>query len=102
MLNGVGLTQEFWVEVVDTTQYLVNKSPSSALVDSTPHEVWFCKNHFLSHLRVFSCDAFVHVPKENKNNLDNKEFKCIFIDYTDGLKGFNLWNAMLRKTNIYS
>eukprot|EP00253_Pinus_taeda_P029410 PITA_29410 len=36
MLNGVGLGQEFWVEAVDTTCYLVNKSPSSTLEDKTP------------------------------------------------------------------
>jgi hypothetical protein len=45
MLNGVGLAQEFWVKVVDAIKYLVNISPSSALVNSTTHEVWFGKNH---------------------------------------------------------
>eukprot|EP00253_Pinus_taeda_P028523 PITA_28523 len=29
MLNGAGLGQEFWAEVVDTACYLVNRSPSS-------------------------------------------------------------------------
>ena len=36
MLSGAGLGQEFWVEVVDTTCYLVNRSPSSTLEDKTP------------------------------------------------------------------
>jgi transposase InsO family protein len=40
MLNGVGLAQELWAEAVDTARYLVNTSPSSILVDTTPHEVW--------------------------------------------------------------
>jgi hypothetical protein len=43
MLNGVGLTQELWAEAVDTAKYLVNMSPSSALVDTTPHEVWLVR-----------------------------------------------------------
>ena len=43
MLNGVGLGQEFWVEAMGTTCYLVNRSPSSALDDKTPHEVWSAK-----------------------------------------------------------
>jgi len=38
MLNGVGLGQEFWVEVVETTCHLVNRSPSSALEDKTSQE----------------------------------------------------------------
>jgi hypothetical protein len=49
----------------------------------------------------FGCDAFVHVPKEKRNKLDNKEVKCIFIGYKDGMKGYKLWDPVLRKT-IYS
>jgi hypothetical protein len=64
MLSGVGLAQELWEEAIDKEKYLVNRSPSSELVDSTPHEVWFGKNPSLSHLKVFGCDAFVHVPKK--------------------------------------
>ena len=52
--------------MVETTCYLVNRSPSSALDDKTPQEVWTRKKPSLSHLRVFGSDAYVHVPKENK------------------------------------
>eukprot|EP00253_Pinus_taeda_P016989 PITA_16989 len=64
MLNGAGLGQEFWAEAGDTACYLVNRSPSSTLEDKTPQEVWTGKKPSLSHLRVFGCDAYVHVPKE--------------------------------------
>jgi len=73
MLSGAALAQEFWVEAVDTACYLVNRSPSLVLFDMTPHEVWFGNNPSLSHLKVFGCGAFVHVPKEKRNMLDNKE-----------------------------
>eukprot|EP00253_Pinus_taeda_P015670 PITA_15670 len=51
MLSGAALGQEFWAEAVDTACYLVNRSPSSALEDKTPQEVWTCKKPSLSHLR---------------------------------------------------
>ena len=73
MLNGVKFTKEFWAVVVNTTQYLVNRSPSSTLVDSTPHEVWFGNNPSLSHLKVFGCDAFVLVPKEKRSKLEKRK-----------------------------
>ena len=72
MLNGAGLGQELWAEVVGTACYLVNRSPSSALVDKTPHKVWYGKKPSLEHLRVFGCDAYVHVPKKNRSKMDNK------------------------------
>eukprot|EP00253_Pinus_taeda_P002397 PITA_02397 len=79
MLSGAGLGREFWVEAAETTCYLVNRSPSSALEDKTPQEVWTGKKPSLSHLRVFECDAYVHVPKEKRTKLDSKSKKCIFI-----------------------
>jgi hypothetical protein len=101
MLSGSELGQEFWVEAVGTTCYLVNRSPSSALDDKTPHEVWYGKKPSLQHLRVFGCDAYVHVPKENRSKLDKKAEKCIFIGYKYGVKGYKLWNPETKKT-IYS
>jgi hypothetical protein len=98
MLSGVGLHKNSGQEAVDTAKYLVNMSPSSVLVDMTPHEVWFGKNPSLSHLKVFGCDAFVHVPKEKRSKLDKKEVKCIFIGYKEGMKGYKLWDPASRKT----
>jgi hypothetical protein len=92
MLSGAVLEQEFWAEAMSTACYLVNRSPSSALDDTTPHEVWSGKKPSLQHLRVFGCDAYVHVPKENRSKLDYKAEKCIFIGYKDGVKGYKLWN----------
>jgi hypothetical protein len=71
------------VEVVDTTRYLVNTYPSLALVNTKTNEVWYAKNPSVSYLKVFGCDAFVHVLKEKRRNLDKKEFKCIFIGHEE-------------------
>jgi hypothetical protein len=92
MLSGAGLGQEFWSKAVGTASYLVNRSPSSALDDKTPQEVWTGKAPSLTHLKVFSCNAYVHVPKENMSKMDKKVEKCIFIGYKDGLKGYKIWN----------
>jgi len=96
MLNGVGLGHEFWAEEVDTIWYIFNRSPSLALEDKAPHEVWTGKKPSLSHLRVFGCDTYVHVPKEKRTKLDSKYERCIFIRYKYGLKGYKIWNPETR------
>jgi hypothetical protein len=101
MLSGVGLGKKFWVEAVGTACYLVNRSPSSALDDKTPQEIWTGKKPFLTYLKVFGCDAYAHVPKEKRSELDKKAEKCIFIGYTDGLKGYKIWNPETKKV-VYS
>jgi hypothetical protein len=86
---------------VGTACYLVNKSPSSGLGDKTPQDLWTGKEPSLTHLKLFSYDAYVHVPKESKSKLDKKAEKCIFIGYKDGLKGYKLWNLETKKV-VYS
>eukprot|EP00253_Pinus_taeda_P022563 PITA_22563 len=53
MLSGAGLGQEFWAEAMETTCYLVNKSPSLVLEDKSPQEAWIGKKPYLSHLRGY-------------------------------------------------
>ena len=91
MRSGVGLGQEFWALAVDTACYLKNGSPTSALVDKTPYEVWSGQKPYVAHLIIFCCEAFVHVPKKKRSKLDNKAEKCIFVGYKDGIKGYKLW-----------
>jgi transposase InsO family protein len=79
MLSGAGLGHELWEETVGTACYLVNRSPSSTLVEKTSHEVWNGKKPSLEHIRVFGCDAYAHVPMENMSNLDNKDETCVYL-----------------------
>ena len=101
MLSGAGLGQEFWAVAVDTACLLKNISPTLALVDKTPHEVWSSEEPSVAHLRIFGCEAFMHVLKEKRSKLDNKAKKCIFVGYKDGIKGYKLWNPVTRKI-VYS
>jgi hypothetical protein len=100
MFSGVELGHELWEEGMGNTCYLVNQSPSLALNDKNPHEVWIGKKSSLTHLRVFGCDAYVHIPKENMSKLDKKDEKCISIGYKYGLKGYNIWKCCARHQHL--
>lgn len=97
MLSGAGLEQKFWAEAVATACYLINRSPTSALVDKTPMEAWSGHKPSLRHLQVFGCEAYAHVPKEKRTKLENKAVKCIFIGYSYGVKGYKLWDPVAQK-----
>ena len=60
---------------MDIACYLVNQSPTSALVEKTPQELWDSKKPTIKHMKVFGCDSYVHVPKEKRSKLDNKDEK---------------------------
>lgn len=64
MLLGARLPKTFWGEIVNTTIYLIDRSPSSVLNCMTPMEV--CSGRLVDYenLRVFGALAFAHVKKD--------------------------------------
>lgn len=87
MLSGANLEKKLSAKAVTIACYLINKSPTSTLMDKTPIEVYMSKKPSLQHLCVFGCEAYAHVSKAKQSKLDNKVVKCIFIDYDVGVKG---------------
>ena len=75
----------------------MNRSSTLDLVDKTPYEAWDGRRN----IRVFGCDAFEHIPKERRQNLDTKLEKCIFVGYKYGVKGYKIWH-LATKTIVYS
>ncbi|KAH9670611.1 hypothetical protein KPL70_017043 [Citrus sinensis] len=54
----------------------------------TPYELWSGKPADYSQLRIFGCPAYAHV-KQGK--LEPRAFKCVFLGYSAGVKGYKLW-----------
>jgi hypothetical protein len=81
MLNEKNLPNYFWVEAIATVVYIMNRTPIVVVHGMTPKEKFTGKKPGVSHLRVFSCIAYVHVPGEKRSKLDPKAEKCIFIRY---------------------
>ena len=83
MLSYFGLPKYFWVEVVRTTCYLINHSPTTSLDGGIPEKVWAGKDLCYTHLSIFGCESYVHIPKEQRSKLDEESLKCVFLGYFD-------------------
>jgi len=81
MLNEKNLPNYFWVEAVATIIYIMNRTPIATVHGMTLEKKFTCKKPNVSHLRMFSCIAYVHVPDEKRSKLNPKAKKCIFIRY---------------------
>ena len=71
--------------------YILNRSPTKAVKDLTPYEAWHKRKPRVKHLKVFGCIAYAHIPKENREKIDEKREKCIFIRYSHETKGYRLY-----------
>jgi hypothetical protein len=92
MLNEKNLPNYFWVEVVSTVAYIMNRTPTTTVHGMTPKEKFTSKKPDVSHLKVFGYIAYVHVPDEKRSKLNPKVEKCIFIGYSLEQKGYRCFN----------
>ena len=97
MMSQSKMPMEFWAEAVNTAVYLRNRSPTTTLNGITPFEALFNRKPDVSHLRVFGCLAFAHIPKEQRKKFEEKSRKCIFVGYPDGTKGYKLYDLKSRR-----
>ena len=97
MLRMSDLPKTFWAEAVQCAVYLINRSPSIPLDLDIPMRAWKGCAPSYSHLRVFGCKAFMHVPKDQRSKLDSKTNPCVFVGYGDEEYGFRLYDPEKKK-----
>ena len=77
------LPKSIWCDAFQTVCCLINQSPLVPLEFDIPERVWTGKYVSYSHLKVFGCKAFAHMPTEQGLKLDSKATRCIFVGYGD-------------------
>lgn len=100
MMFHTNVPKRFWGDAVVTACYLINRIPTRILQDSSPFEVLNQTNPSLDHLRVFGCVWFVLVPGEQRNKLDVKSTKGMFIGYSIDQKGYKCYIPETRRVLI--
>jgi hypothetical protein len=71
--------------------YVQNRLSHSALGLKTPEEMFTRKKPEVSHLKIFGCPVFIHIPKEKRNKLDPSGKKEIFVGYCEVSKAFRIY-----------
>jgi hypothetical protein len=90
MIQSKGLSLNFSGEAINCANYIVNCTPTKALKNITPEEAWTKIKLDVSHFRVFGSIAWVHIPDEKRKTLQPKSEKCIFVGYSEDVKGYRL------------
>jgi hypothetical protein len=80
-----------WAEATMTVVYVQNRLSHSALGLKTPEEMFTGKKPEVSHLKIFGCPVFIHIPKEKRNKLEPSGKKGIFVGYCEVSKAFRIY-----------
>ncbi|GJY36936.1 gag-pol polyprotein [Tanacetum coccineum] len=79
---------------------VINRSPSTAVELKTPMEMWTGKPVDYSDLHIFGSPVYVMYNTQETTKLDPKSRKCLFLGYTDGVKGYHLWDPTAHKVVV--
>ena len=99
MLVYSGVDESLWAEAVNTAAYLRNRSPTKALNNCTPYEVWCNKKPSVRHLKVFGSLA-IALDKTHHHKFRPKGKQYIMVGYSETSKAYRLFEKTTGKIII--
>lgn len=81
MLHARDLPLRLWAEAMNTAVYIYNRTPLAHKLAQTPYEMWIGKQAKLDHMKIFGCQAYVHIPTQQRRKWDAKSKKMMFVGY---------------------
>jgi hypothetical protein len=91
MIHDQELAMYLWAEAARTVVYVQNRSPHKVLENKTPDEVFSGEVPEVSHLRIFGCLVYIHIPKDKRIKLDPSGKKVIFFGYSKTSKAYRVY-----------
>ncbi|THH18978.1 hypothetical protein EUX98_g8863, partial [Antrodiella citrinella] len=100
MLHEAGLSDGFWPEAHEYACHVRNCSPSRAIPNSTPHEMFFGTKPDVSSLRVFGSRCHVRVDPSNRKKTSAHSVEGIFCGFARGYKAYYIWIPSLHRFSV--
>ena len=97
MLKEKNLPNEYWAEAANCAAYILNRCQTKAVMNRVLEEAWSGIKQGVSHMRLFGCVAYAHIPDQLRKKLESKRKKCIFIGYSEESKAYRLYNPSTNK-----
>ena len=89
-----------WSELINTSNYLVNISPTRSNLGTIPDQLYYGTTPKVDHLRIFGSLCYLHVPKELRSKLDSKTKPCFFLGYDVQSKAYRVFDPHHQKIHI--
>jgi hypothetical protein len=100
MIHDQDLSMYLWAEAARIVVYVQNRSLHKVLENKTPEEVFSRKVPEVSHLRIFGCPVYIHIPKDKRTKLDPSRKKGIFVGYRKTSKAYRVYVPGYKKIEI--
>nr|GEZ77344.1 retrovirus-related Pol polyprotein from transposon TNT 1-94 [Tanacetum cinerariifolium] len=90
----------FWGEAVRHATYIINRTPTRALVGVTLYEKFYREKPNLEDLKVFGCVAYERIVSKHLKKLDDRSKPLVYLGKEPSSGGFWLYNPHENKIII--
>ena len=91
MIHDQDLSMYLWEEASKTTVYVHNGISHNSLGNKTPEEMFSREKPEVSHLNIFGCTIYIHIPKEKRTKLDPSGKKGLFVGYSEQSEAYRIY-----------
>ena len=88
------------LQIQSTSVYVQNKIPHRVFGNKTLEEAFTGVNPDISHLRIFGCSVYIHVPKEKRSKLEPSGKKGTFVGYSETSKAYQIYIPIKRQIEV--
>ena len=99
ILIDAGLPLNLWAEAVSYIVHTKNHNPTRTL-STTPFEMRYNNKPDLSHSHRFGCVAYVLDNSPERQKLDPKGKRTLFVGYSETQKGWRVYHLDKRKIQV--
>lgn len=97
MVMHAGAPIQLWSHAGTHAAFVWNRTHLSADTGVTPYEMMRGRLPSMKHVGVWGCDAFCHIPKEQRGALDSKVQPCIYLGHSETQNAANVLLLSTRK-----
>jgi hypothetical protein len=89
LLFQASLPASYWAEALNTATHLLNRLPSKAVSNPTPHFALYDTTPSYDHLRVLDCACYPNTSATAPHKLSPRSTRCLFLGYSPNYKGYH-------------
>ncbi|KAJ9542758.1 hypothetical protein OSB04_029264 [Centaurea solstitialis] len=100
LMKAKEVPNQFWGEATRHATYIINRTPTRALVGVTPYEKFYGQKPNLEGLKVFGCVAYERIVSKHLKKLDDRSRPLVYFGKEPGSGGVRLFNPEENKIII--
>ena len=92
MLKDSKLDEKFWVQEIDMTVFIINRSLLRNNYKKTPYELWKGKPANVKYFRIFGSKCYIKREDQKLGKFESRVDEGIFVGYPHKRKVYKFYN----------